>query len=375
MTSVTRMRRLPAWQPTPAEGRLLAACLGDPERRTQALEAWYREHGGSAPDGGTQRLLPLALPRLLDIAPGSELVRRAQAIHLETSRLNLARIGRLVGALRHLGDAGVPGVVLKGAAVVLRYYRNYGTRAMADVDVLVRRSHVARAAAALSQRGWTPAGDPRGALLDIRMRLGHAWAFEAEPLHSLDLHWRLLSGGGPEVEELIWDALQTARAGVAEVRVPGATDQVFHACAHALQPHWSPSPRWIADVVTILDADGSRLDWNRLLDLAARTATRARLHTALGEVDRYAPRRVPPAVIARLESSAASWEWRELALLARLPPFGSRDLARWHWYRFRRLRRSDPSWRGLPVAAGLADYARLKLRVRRADAPRLRESA
>jgi hypothetical protein len=143
--------------------------------------------------------------------------------------------------------------------------------------------------------------------------------------------------------------------------------QVFHICVHALQPNWTPSPRWIVDVVAMLDCEDVRADWGRMVELSRRVGTSARLHTALAEIDRLAPQRVPRPFLDELNSTAEPWEWRELALLTRMPPFGAGDLARWHWYQFRRLRTSDPTWRSRPVAAGLADYASLKLRVRRAE--------
>jgi hypothetical protein len=295
----------------------------------------------------------------------ADYIEDAKAAYLETSQLNLLRIGRLLAVLRRFDEAGLPTLVLKGAALALRYYQNYRMRAMADVDVLVRPADVGRAAAILADLGWTADGPGAHDLLPTRMRLHHAWSFSARPAHNLDLHWRVINGGGPEVDDMFRDAADTIDVGSTTVRVLGPTDQMFHVCVHALIPSWAPSPRWIVDAATVLDRSGGRIDWMRLVDLARRTNTTVRLYAALVELRRHVSGRIAPCVLDALRSAAASrWERRELALFSRRPPFSRRDVLRWHWYQSRRLRPSDSSWRRRPLLLGFADYVRLKWHVR-----------
>jgi len=329
------------------------------------LVGWSRHAAAAGIDPDVAGLLPFALGPLRDIDPNAAVSQRALAAYSENSRLNLLRVGRLLAVLGHFHEAGIQTVVLKGAAQVLRYYGNYGMRAMADVDVLVRPSDVRRAVALLSTLGWTASGGGHPAGLRRQMRVHHAHAFRAEPPHNLDLHWRVLNITTPEVEEMFWAEVETLDIDSTRVLVLSPTDQIFHICLHALQPNWASSPRWLLDVLAILDAHGPRVQWDRLVDLARRTETTRRLHLAAIELTRVLEGRIPACVLDQLAATdVPAWHRRELAVLLRAP-LKAGDLLRWHWYTFRRLRPHDAGWRLQPMPVGFADYLRLKLLVRR----------
>ncbi len=300
----------------------------------------------------------------MDVGHDTDIVRAAKAAYLETSWQNLARVARLLVVLRRFEAAGIPSVLLKGAALALRYYRNFGMRSMADVDLLVHPADVRHAAALLADLGWTASGIARSDLLPTKMRVLHAWPFEAAPLHNLDLHWTL-NVRSPEVDEMLWAATETFEVESTTVRALSPADQVFHVCTHAVQPTWSPSPRWIVDVMTVLDTPGTRVDWARMVEVARQTNATVRLHAAVVELMPNASGRIPASVVDGLSSAAApQWEQRELALFSRIPPFSKLDVLLWHWYLFRRLRPSDRSWSTRPMLVAFADYVRLNLTMR-----------
>jgi hypothetical protein len=180
----------------------------------------------------------------------------------------------------------------------------------------------------------------------------------------------LLTGTSPEVDDRILAATEVVQTEAASspVRVLRPSDQLFHVCVHAVHPAWSASPRWMLDVAAILDAEGSRIDWAGVVDRARRTSTTLRLRTAVAELQAVLGERIPSEVEEELRSAApAVWERHELALIARMPPYSGPDLARWHWFQFRRLRAGDRSWAHRALPAGFADYLRLKLLVRWRD--------
>jgi hypothetical protein len=309
-------------------------------------------------------LLPLIFRRLVDVGLDIGIVEQARAAYLETSWQNLARIARLTAVLRRFEEVGIPAVLLKGAALALRYYRNLGMRSMADIDLLVHPADVRRAAALLAELGWTQTGGAGADLIPAGMRVLHAWPFEAAPLHSLDLHWTL-NVRSPEVDEMYWAATGTFETDSMAIRTLSPADQVFHICTHAVQPSWSPSPRWMVDVMAVLDSPGAHVDWPRMVDMARRTNATVRLHAALVELRPYASDRIPASVLDALSSAPApSWEQRELALFSRIPPFRRLDVLRWHWYLFRRFRPSDASWSRRPLPVGFAEYVRLYRTIR-----------
>ena len=357
-------RRAGAWRPSTSQAPLLEACVEPPGRPGGRLETWCRDHAGRPLEPDTRSLLPFVFRRLVDADGDAGIIAQAKAAYVEASWQNLSRIGRLLAVLRRFEEDDIPAVLLKGAALTLRYYRNYGMRSMADIDLLVHPHHVERAAARLADLGWSVTGGARSDFLPTAMRVMHACSFGAEPIHSLDLHWTL-SVRSPEVDQMFWAATDTIEVDSTRVRVLSPTDQVFHVCTHAVQPTWEPSPRWILDVMAVLDAPGTRIDWARMIEVARRTNATVRLRTALDELRPYAADRIPDLVSDALRSATAPrWEQRELALFTRTPPFLPLDVLRWHWYLFRRLRSSDPSWCRQPKLVGFVDYVRLNLKLR-----------
>ena len=62
-----------------------------------------------------------------------------------TAVRNIQLYGELIRALRTLRDAGIPAIVLKGAALVDTIYPSIAHRPTGDIDLLVRRADRDRA--------------------------------------------------------------------------------------------------------------------------------------------------------------------------------------------------------------------------------------
>lgn len=356
------------WRPTAAQAELIAALCGPGAAAHQRLEAWLRRQdlrSGQPGDDGLTGLLPFAYGRLLEIDRDAGVTRRAHAVTMANAQVNLLRAGGLFTVLDRFDEAGIPAVVLKGMAFALRCDGQFGRRAMADVDILVRPADVSRAAGLLHELGWAGAGGFSASLLRDLMRVHHARPYSSGPAHSLDLHWRSLAASTYAADQRFWDATATIDVGHRRVRVLDPSDEVFHVCCHAVQPTWAPSPRWMLDVHAVLEALGHEVRWGRIVETAAATRTTGRLRAALAAVEEVMPGLVPSSVGEELRRlNVPPWEGRELRLFERMPPFSDLDRLRWHWYAFRRLREEDSVWRRWPPLAGFLDYLRLKRRLR-----------
>src|SRR5207253_4971638 len=75
-----------------------------------------------------------------------------------------------------LHAAGIPTLVLKGAATAVLHYRDAGVRPMADVDVLVPPGRARDAIRCLERQGWRPAT----ASVDEEIRYHHSVALVNE---------------------------------------------------------------------------------------------------------------------------------------------------------------------------------------------------
>lgn len=90
-----------------------------------------------------------------------------------------------------LARAGIPSLVLKGAAMIRRYYPDPSLRSMGDYDVLVPSSAGRAALELLQGQGWR---DADGKSPDrVQGQHGRPLQHPDHPGWSLDLHWYALS--------------------------------------------------------------------------------------------------------------------------------------------------------------------------------------
>lgn len=318
--------------PTAEQRRLLHAALD--EESAAALAAW-KQWRDSADienlDHGSHRLLPLLYRNLVrHRAAPDPWLNRIKGVHryywVQNHRL-FARVSELVEVVRR--ELDTPVMLLKGAALAIRYYADLGLRPMADCDLLVRPERVARVLALLEQRGWRPLQgweNTRRPLAEMTPRwrsFHHAQGFIADgavpsgKAIEIDVHWRALGnmGCGPELNEALWTrATAVPLPGGAPIFTPDATDLFGHVCLHGLHSNLVPPVRWVADAtelarrITVPGANAPPIDWQRLFHLAAEGAAILRLHAALSFLadEGFVP--VPPEFLAQLRSQPVSPE-------------------------------------------------------------------
>jgi hypothetical protein len=209
-------------------------------------------------------------------------------------------LGRI---LRALDEAGVPVIVLKGAALAEAVYGNIALRPMADLDLLVPHESLAPTLAALANLGHLAA--------DTETQDGAAATFENEvmlrkagPVAVLtEIHWSLLDS--PHYQHLLpmswfWETAIPVRIEGAEVLVLGPEALLMHLCAHLALHHGGRGLLWLHDVAEALHHFRDRLDWDLLLAKAEEYDLVLPLQLILPRVaeDWAAP--VPPGFLQRL---------------------------------------------------------------------------
>ncbi|MBZ5724952.1 MAG: nucleotidyltransferase family protein [Acidobacteriia bacterium] len=337
--------------PTPLQEQVLLAGLGDGTEGSRALRAASSAGGEDALDDACLALLPLLYRRWA--GSESELVLAGKKAHLAVWRQNQDRLLHLASLVGDFEAAGIPVLVLKGAALVLRHYRDAGLRSMRDFDVLVHERDLDAAIGRLERAGYAAEGNYRKCDVLRRMRVGHAWQFSRGD-QSCDLHWRpVVRCYSPEVTRLFWQGAESVTAADRAVRVPSPTEQLFHVCVHGLQWDWVPQVRWIADALTVL---GEPIDWDRLCHLAEAAAMRVRLSRALRYLQVRFAAPVPEGLAERLAGMAPRWEQREYRLLLERCPLGPWDSVAWHLHHFRRIRPFDAAWSHAPAWVGFPQY-------------------
>jgi len=190
--------------------------------------------------------------------------------------LHLAReLARLTALLER---GGVEPLALKGPALAVSAYGAVALRQFTDLDLLVRKSEVGRAAGILLDEGYAPRA---GYGLDDLDRPG---AYEiamarAGALAEIDLHWRLIPPYFPfalDGEELWRRAVRVDLEGAA-VRTLAPGDHLLYLCAHGAKHGWQ-ALGGICDLAELIRAASPSIDWD---DLRAR-AERAGAQRVLG---------------------------------------------------------------------------------------------
>lgn len=341
--------------------RLLLTLLRRDTRR-DAMPAFTAETWNELPAVAPRDLHPYLawrLPRLVDptrLPPGVvealEQARRGAVVgHLPRQAL----LRRIAGAL---DGAGVPFVVLKGAALAHLAYPEPALRPMGDIDVWTRADLMDQASAAL-----IASGVPYSARMELRraaanpMETATVRIFEAPGTQVvLELHGtvRSMAATAPAWLEPAWARATPRDLGGVTVLVPHAEDMLTHLAVHAGAHHrFAMGLRPLLDIALWLEREGGGCDWPAMVGRWRHEGclTWGSLSVSLAQDLLAAP--VPAGFLEPAGPPPEFAELRELALaqvleaertlpptlakLATTPTMGGRGrwllhrLTRWYW--------------------------------------------
>ena len=259
------MKRHSFW-PTVTQEWLLKATLLPDRNALEAWNTWSAQVDIDHLDTGSYRLLPLLYSNLepWEAEIEHQAWPRIVGYHRKTWVENQLLFHKMSKNLRLLHDAGIDTILLKGAALVLLHYKNYGARPMGDVDILVRPQQAQIAFDVLQAAGWASRESQKQSYLTKAYRVNlHALNLENTDDDDFDLHWRVFRQSTNEFDEAFWnDAVATKLQKVPTLAL-NPTDQLLHICVHGARWNYTPPIRWIADAITIFNT--SEIDWDRFL--------------------------------------------------------------------------------------------------------------
>jgi hypothetical protein len=287
--------------PTDRQKLLLRAALGG---GGASVEAWRRlrpslDLDALGPESSV--LLPLVQRQLVGAGLEDPLLPSLTGMRRRTWYVNQLRLERLTPALLTVQESGVEALVVYGWELPGHYYGDFGVRAVAGLELLVRPQDTGRAARALVAAGWTR---------DLRESRARALFFAASGDECV-VHSRLLDEfpgeekDGSQPAELWESGVEFDLRGVA-ARALGPTDELLSVCLRGARMGAWVDLMWLADACTVLGAAGSGLDWTGLVRRATRLRATLQLRDALlflrSELD--AP--VPGGVVEELEQVLVS---------------------------------------------------------------------
>jgi hypothetical protein len=311
--------------PTEEQTRPLRVCLHSGAAGRRAWESWRAQMGDpvaavgrNGPSAGT--LLPLLLSSVrrngVDAPP--DLLTVLRAAHYREELRSTTVVGICGEAISALAAGGISAIVLKGVALAETVYDDRALRHCHDVDILVRRGELARAARMLADAGFGPIdGSANRPLGDVKLVHGRGLPVE--------LHTRPFRPPSNDAwVAALWSRSREALIAGVSARVLSPADSLLHVCGQAAYSSSRASLLWVCDAWYVI-ARHPDLDWDVLLEGAVAAHLALPLYTTLRYLATELDAPIPPAVLRRLGGAAsADALGRECALAgARSGPNGS----------------------------------------------------
>ena len=229
-------------------------------RSLDAFRTWKQGLDIGDLDLASQRFVPRLVANLegLGADPDDPVLTQFRKVTRFTWLKTQFLIANSEPLLSALGEAGIPTMLLKGAAVVHHTGGDVALRPMDDIDIAIPVANVHEAFAIGAQVGFLPDGPALNREeLEACVRLLHALGTHNAAHALVDLHWHMIPDGlHPEADRDFWLASSPARLGRVECSASSREDTIVHAVAHAARPETDPSLRWAADIAALV-RDGS----------------------------------------------------------------------------------------------------------------------
>jgi hypothetical protein len=297
------IQRSNGW-PTSEQLLLLRAALSSAQEAKEAWSAWRERINFDEIDPASHSLLPL-ISRNIDLKH-EPLFQRCKGVYRHIWVSNRIHWERILLVLTQLQKEGVDQIVLlKGMAMTLQYYRDFGVRPMGDIDILVDRVHLPLIDRFLLSAGWKPKFSRFDMSNPDYVERRHALNYTLDRGLNLDVHWRLIQESSLEMDRTVLrDAKKLDWEGII-LRVPEPGDLLLQACLHGTK--YSPIPliRWVADAVTLLRSAPQDVDWGRLETLAKQARVCYALATAFEFLTQQFQAPIPQETIRNLQSAVS----------------------------------------------------------------------
>lgn len=303
-----------AWHPTPMQELLLRAAWGEGEPARDAWSQWIAKADVDTLDSGSHRMLPLLYRNLIKLGIDHPQLNRLGGVYRYTWATNQIIMRYLPEVIGAFENKGIPTVLLKGAAMAVRYYDDVGTRPMVDLDVLVPTDQSDAAIQALLDAGWLPQERTVDQLSAPYRNPHHALGFGHKVLNkNLDLHWHVsFTHLHTKYDEPFWAAATPIQVGSVMTRVLCPTDQIIHTCFNGLTHELGNNIRWLPDVLRVL-AQEPEIDWDRFVVQCQKLAITLPMQDVMEYLRTTWDAPVPTAVIIALAQTPVSYRTRRLS--------------------------------------------------------------
>lgn len=295
---------------------LVRAALAPEEEARSAWRSWRATHDLDTTSWSEVRMLAAVAGRIAALEEDADARPRIEGIRkflwVQTRMcLEPARTG-----LATLVDAGIPVLIMKGAARVIADPTSAHERLIRDVDALVPLGSEERSLELLRSDGWTLCEPPWAVQARKAGKVAghHAWTV-AKPGSEIDLHHfsnflNRLTGD----DDGLWRRATAFSWRGVSVFLPSPADSLVMAVTHGVRWSLDGATDWTVDAARLVDAGD--VDWDIVLEEADSRLLHAVLHAGLDYLAEALRRPIPRHVLDALARGCHGIARAELAAYA-----------------------------------------------------------
>jgi hypothetical protein len=260
------------------------AAVLDGKAGAEAFKAWTELVAFDDVDRDEFCILPLIYQKARSRGCNDPIMERLKGVYRQSWTRNKFLQQAAAQAVQLLTKAEIPSVLLKGIAMSVQWGDPAVSRAMRDVDILVPRPVIRRAASVLSKIGWKAKTLHVEELSESDLDWWSAAAFVREDGAELDLHWRVLPRNTSLAHvALFWAGIQAATVAGEPVHILKAEDQLYHVLLHGDRWTDGAALNSLVDAFSIVTGS-NQLDWRILVNHAIRDRS---LPAIAGQLQRF----------------------------------------------------------------------------------------
>ena len=247
---------------------------------------------------GVGPLLYRSLKTLGPDAAPPHIMERLQRHYYQNVAHNLALDDQLGTLLRGFQAAEIPAIPYKGPALAASVYGNIGLRVFGDLDILIQKKGVRRAADLMISLGYSPDFQFTPDQLEAYVHDFNELPFTKPNKAPVELQWEIVPGHliFPVAPLDLWkDQEETDESGN---RIIPPEKLLIVLCVHGAKDSWGRLA-WVCDVAELLRKSGN-LDWGGLLSLAQKTGGLRMLYLGLYLAHALLDAPLPVEVLGRI---------------------------------------------------------------------------
>jgi hypothetical protein len=263
-----RTRLVQRSHPPPALDLLLQAGIGPEEQAVRAWMRWNEVRSFETLSPAEKQLIAVFAKRIVELGPASPLRPRIEGLARNLWAATEVALGQAVDGLHHLGQAGIPFILLNGGALHAEGFAAPWRPPAGDVAILVGHDATQPAADALAGAGWLATGARTASERRRLLERGSGLVYRNGQQGRIHLHttarFGLCPGSGDAVHA-IWLGARPATLRSLAVLVPDPADAILIDLTSA---PLAGQAAWAHRIGARIAHQ--QIDWDKLTDAAGR---------------------------------------------------------------------------------------------------------